>query len=173
MPGFLFGEHPLEIRTQETSQKTSHATRQETLIVFVLRLLLLLSLLRDPPSRPRMSFASGTEMNAVARLAAKRRQLSGEFGGSGAVVAGLGIQHSAPPFAAGNVLFDVAFREKNKTFVCSAADTEPRPKRIQMNRDALKILAFAHVLLGKPVATFPGHALEATSVHAASHCTAH
>jgi hypothetical protein len=105
MPGFLFGEHPFEFRGQDSGAKRRHKsteasqeTRQETLIVFVLRLLLPLC---DPPSRPRISFASGTEMNSVALLAAKRSQLSGEPGGSGAVVAGLEIKHRAPPFAAG------------------------------------------------------------------------
>jgi hypothetical protein len=100
MPVFLFGDHPFEFRAQETSSRDVTGTRQQTLIAFVLRLRLLL-LLCDAPSRPRISFASGTEMNAVARLAAKRRQLSGEPGGSSAVVAGLGIRHCAPPFAAG------------------------------------------------------------------------
>jgi hypothetical protein len=37
----------------------------------------------------------------------------------------------------------------------------PKPERIPigMTRDALWILSFAHILAGKPMATFPGYAL--------------
>jgi hypothetical protein len=48
-------------------------------------------------------------------------------------------------------------RRKYQSRECKNGDLERIP--VQMNRDALQILAFAHVLFGKPVPTFPGHAL--------------
>jgi hypothetical protein len=41
-------------------------------------LVLLLLRLNDPPSRPRIAFAGGAEMDAVARLTTERRQLGSE-----------------------------------------------------------------------------------------------
>ena len=39
-----------------------------------------------------------------------------------------------------------------------------------MDRDALYIFALAHVLFGKPVSTFPGHALVPRTRSSHTHC---
>jgi hypothetical protein len=82
----------------------------------------LLLLLGVVPLHPRVASAGLAEIDAMARLPAKRLQLSGEGGGTRTALTGNNVQHYSAFFAlSGNTGKDASFRD--------AAKKMPRPRR--------------------------------------------